>query len=125
MRISDWSSDVCSSDLKLQVFHLLPVDYLGEQVQPKLLHDIFDILDGDPGIPTSVDMEDKRPQLHLSDGNMQHIGAIEPPAHPEIADEPPLFAIGTDLVRDPYTTSDERRSRNEWISRCRARWTRE
>src|SRR3546814_4296825 len=87
MRISDWSSDVCSSDLKLQVFHLLPVDYLGEQVQPKLLHDIFVILDGDPGIPTSVDMEAKRPQLHLSDGNMQHIGAIEPPRSEEHTSE--------------------------------------
>src|SRR3546814_17385738 len=108
MRISDWSSDVCSSDLGLRQ----PFEQFRQQpqqecrVQPRLLIQ-------------HVGSE------HIDDAAATEIDAHEVVEIERRLAEEMLGAIGFELqtrALDRADRSEERRVGKEWGSTCRARW---
>src|SRR3546814_17101475 len=94
MRISDWSSDVCSSDLQSQTLDAR--EQLGERVM-----DSNDI-ERERGITilsknTAIRWLDKRTDIEY------RINIVDTPGHAD--------------------RSDERRVGKECVSKCRSRWT--
>src|SRR3546814_12904123 len=103
MRISDWSSDVCSSDLLRRVFgiEMQRVRVHRQQREP----DVVRFGDGAAG-PVLVDVAD----LEVL----------------EIATDLLAITIGADLsdpVNHAFLRSEERRVWKECVSTCRSRWS--
>src|SRR3546814_15882382 len=102
MRISDWSSDVCSSDLKgIERAHRLRTDLA---------------VDDDVGIVALFAVECVQRSLEESDGDLwTHIDAS-------------IEQFGGDVRRDfrygcEAGRSEERRVGKECVSTCRSRWS--
>src|SRR3546814_21110222 len=97
MRISDWSSDVCSSDLR----HRVVADGAAAPLKESAL-------DGKPGV---VEVQERRHGPHRVAVEKLGVDPVKP--HRVAATR-----IGVALGR-----SEERRVGNEWVSTCRARWS--
>src|SRR3546814_18921467 len=102
MRISDWSSDVCSSDL-------------GDPVCPVLL--VMD--DGRPGIELLRRVEATGKPVN---GRHEHTPQFRLFAWNEIADKHALAANALFDLRQ--VRSEERRGGKECVITCRSRWSR-
>src|SRR3546814_14152605 len=97
MRISDWSSDVCSSDLAEGLGPGLPLNALGlPSTDPMAVMPFFDL--------GRADVADRLPVPP---------GPGEPAAVPNCA----VFCLGEN------TRSAERRVGKECVSTCRSRWS--
>src|SRR3546814_12584902 len=95
MRISDWSSDVCSSDLRqAQAGALQPV---GEALTP---------------LPKAC-------RLRLDHRRRIDRIEVDAPFSHGIADEPVHFR----RADEPHLRSEERRVGKECVSTCRSRWS--
>src|SRR3546814_17530301 len=101
MRISDWSSDVCSSDLKLLAVIGLRVLHCG-LLDPAPL---FRILLTPRSLPALLRLPALPPPLRLDES---HDVSIDCPAS---------------VVDDATARSDERRVGKECVSTCRSRWS--
>src|SRR3546814_12833347 len=100
MRISDWSSDVCSSDLAKH--HLAPPKELARLRAPAVL--------------IGVEPEDAAHDQHGD-------GQIGVPAECELVDEVVHRAPSWSMGRlDALLRSEERRVGKECVSTCRSRW---
>src|SRR3546814_15795347 len=96
MRISDWSSDVCSSDLP---------------------HDVGTILD-EEGVAI-------RAGHHCAQPLMRHLG-VEATARASFGvynDAGDIAALVRGIERVRKIRSEERRVGQEWVSTCRSRWS--
>src|SRR3546814_18972324 len=97
MRISDWSSDVCSSDLELQ-------DLLHDELHRRRIS-----LDGDPhGLETQCLRLRILDAVHSLGGTHRY--------------EVKQRLLGH-LDRVQGIRSEERRVGKEWVSTCRSRWS--
>src|SRR3546814_11524411 len=104
MRISDWSSDVCSSDLTLV---------------PDFARRLASTLDL-PFLPVVTKIRENEPQKGQQNRfhqcrNLDGVFAIDG----EVPDGPVL------LVDDVVDRSEERRVGKECVSTCRSRWSRD
>src|SRR3546814_11299289 len=97
MRISDWSSDVCSSDLNYR--------YAGAQPADK-----FVITNPMPSAVRFADAGDTRPFVSIDGGKQWGL----------LSD---LSISMTDGTRRAAQRSEERRVGKEWVSTCRSRWS--
>src|SRR3546814_5562577 len=113
MRISDWSSDVCSSDLSVIVMSALDVG-AEERGHPELLGDALhsdDLIDGlvhvvdPPLLVVQVDAGDRA-------GVERSLHAWQ---HREVLEEHVLV--------EPAERSEERRVGKACVSTCRSRWS--
>src|SRR3546814_11552132 len=98
MRISDWSSDVCSSDLSFPRTSLLQIE-------------------------AADDLQ--RSRQSLDQGNGTHV-AVPSPIEPVIRAYPGPDATLTDRpcrFRGKVPRSEERRVGKECVSTCRTRWS--
>src|SRR3546814_21087814 len=107
MRISDWSSDVCSSDLAtLQLSHqgfLQRVDVRQSQKDASLLGSAIDI---------HVDL------------HRRHLLLRRPVAGACFAAQTPLgIRVEPDMAYVPYRRSEESSVGKGWWSKCRSRWS--
>src|SRR3546814_18021666 len=93
MRISDWSSDVCSSDL------LLAIDY--SQIELRLMAHFS----GDPRLQAAF-----RDGLDIHQATAAEVFGL------------PLDQVGGDQRRAAKARSEERRVGKECVSTCRSRW---
>src|SRR3546814_18780498 len=98
MRISDWSSDVCSSDLGVPVSHLGHMDQL---------------LDGIPVGEMNTSMTINAPAAWL-------LGLYVAQAEDKGVASTALRGTTQHAV---VTRSEERRVGNEMLSKCRSRWS--
>src|SRR3546814_11803730 len=94
MRISDWSSDVCSSDLKLRSLQLLAHEGIG--------------------LPTTVfgDNPDDTADLLTMLGEPPHVIKLNEGAQGQGV-----------LLTEKRSRSEERRVGKECVSTCRSRWS--
>src|SRR3546814_13246621 len=121
MRISDWSSDVCSSDLPGVRFDDLPkIDLI------LVSHNHYDHMD----IPTLKRLwERDRPKIVTSLGNDAILKANGIPSTAldwgQSVSGAALGGLGDDTVIqcENYERSEERRVGNECVSTCRSRWS--
>src|SRR3546814_14183319 len=106
MRISDWSSDVCSSDLTPQLIYTLH-DVMGEPVWEPLVLTPDDLRNGARTWDSKSDpVELERLERFRQGGG--YYGFDPPqgwPSHPH------------------YARSEERRVGQECVSTCRSRWS--
>src|SRR3546814_15646049 len=128
MRISDWSSDVCSSDLNRGVEHqrrIVADIGIGDDASPRLEPvPVGIILRGDEQCGRAVDdtrrvarvMDALEPEAGVAALNLLAEG--HPVAKVEIGD-----GIEAGLERGE-ARSDERRVGKEGVSTCRSRWSR-
>src|SRR3546814_17901135 len=112
MRISDWSSDVCSSDLR----HFMMVDGIDGRVH------YIDIGRGHatPSVPenATVRIESIRAQASSADRMVDAVARANGGR----------YSVDLHLRHDlqasaSYARSDERRVGKERVSRCRSRWS--
>src|SRR3546814_19974611 len=96
MRISDWSSDVCSSDL-FQLATALDVDLLGA-----VDHDVGPQLVGQQG---------------LEGAEAEHV------VEHDVDDRLLLRRVQVQLLVEDDLSSEERRVGKECVSTCRSRWS--
>src|SRR3546814_16425484 len=94
MRISDWSSDVCSSDLVAGRVQELPV------LDPDLLRGDV-LLEGE----LAAEPVGRAPEEERENGRLLKV------------------ALGRDAIRRGLRRSEERRVGKECVSRCRSRWS--
>src|SRR3546814_11357129 len=95
MRISDWSSDVCSSDLGVERLH---------SRAPTRLESTLDLL--------KLSVPDERPDPGVAD---HHLGGCDP--------SPALLGRHQGLADHSLQRSEERRVGKECVSTCRSRWS--
>src|SRR3546814_18212238 len=120
MRISDWSSDVCSSDLVERVFY--------PEIE-KLLFDFFpgatdalvynhDVFDADYTGDRTEDQAAKNPGVNARYANI---------VHNDLNDNSGRVRWRELLTRNPRnfgrTRAEERRVGKEGVSKCRYRWS--
>src|SRR3546814_13532813 len=100
MRISDWSSDVCSSDLQLHplVCTAFNADFDGDQMA---VH-----------VPLSLEAQLEARVLMMSTNSILHP-----------ANGAPIIVPSQDLVLGLYYRSEARRVGKECVSTCRSRWS--
>src|SRR3546814_14234158 len=101
MRISDWSSDVCSSDLDLLV----------------ILGDRFEIL-----AAASAAMVARIPIAHLHGGELTE-GVIDDAIRHAVTKMSHFHFVASDEYRHRVIRSEERRVGKECVSTCRSRWS--
>src|SRR3546814_11954014 len=110
MRISDWSSDVCSSDLMMGLY---------EPMEGAILFDGTDIRQVDPA--------DLRRNIgYVSQDNYLFFGSVRDNISfgaPHVDDESILRAANVAGVSDFLRRSEERRVGKECVSTCRSRWS--
>src|SRR3546814_15291222 len=109
MRISDWSSDVCSSDLDREDLFLVSVQYV-----PNAKLSI--LVDGDNGL----NIQDcaaisRHVGFHLEEENI-----IEAAYNIEVSSPGIEFPLVLDRQ---FMRSEERRVGKECVSTCRSRWS--
>ena len=88
--------DVGAQEGELEVLHRLPVDDMGDEVEPELGDDLLDVLDGELGIPAGIDMHDQRAQAPF-DGLGGEVGGIDTTGEADDAIVFLALAIGLDL----------------------------
>src|SRR3546814_20464395 len=108
MRISDWSSDVCSSDLSSAVHSYLTIAGSADLVVAAY--------DAEGAIDIEGTKLAKRILDNLVTTNDYTVGYSDKPTLPAIADELRYMT----LLRG---RSDERRVGKECVSTCRSRWS--
>src|SRR3546814_11827145 len=116
MRISDWSSDVCSSDLASTTFY--PPFILS-----RLLSSIDSLSGGRAGWNIVTTSEASAAQNHNYDELPSHADRYE--MADEFVDVAEALWSAWDrdaLVRDTANRSEERRVGKECVSTCRSRW---
>src|SRR3546814_13221739 len=112
MRISDWSSDVCSSDLRAAGVGDLRDLVAGLQVDPQRHHHPYVLADGDLlpvdqiGAGTRHPRETGHDGVRLITGCQRHV--------------PRILAGRADIALD---RSEERRVGKEFVSTCSSRWS--
>src|SRR3546814_13956414 len=109
MRISDWSSDVCSSDLTAEV-RLVPArdeTAAPAPVWPRKVGVRYEIDEWDGSLVALTDRDDAFDMqlLRLDPEDFRTLGALVPPR----ADTPII--------------SDERRVGHAWVRQCCPRWS--
>src|SRR3546814_16691601 len=115
MRISDWSSDVCSSDLRRLG---IVVDGTATVEAPKI-----------GLIPKALD-DDGRALSHRVEKGALRLGAVILPRHRWCVPFEPTTKLRRERTQhDPPLTirsggTETRRAGNRWLSRCRPRWSR-
>src|SRR3546814_17460879 len=103
MRISDWSSDVCSSDLLFAVFEQM----LSAKVESAIAAGSYDL-----GLET------------LTADSFTATGSEPIYVHPATGAETRLVTIAMQQRNQPVSLrSEERRVGKEWASTCRSRWS--
>src|SRR3546814_20708296 len=105
MRISDWSSDVCSSDLAGNLAHITP----GLELQSTIILSVSGLL------PRTRFDTIALPSLSFST-----------PMRCDVASSITLTwapRIDSRLSRSGLERSEERRVGKEWVSTCRFRWS--
>src|SRR3546814_12931430 len=105
MRISDWSSDVCSSDLKLVGGGLIDLEFLIHVTQ--FTHDA--------GFA---------PRLDEALADLVALGLLPPElikAHELLTRYLVVSRLAAPGAQEP--TSEERRVGEEWVSTCKSRWS--
>src|SRR3546814_20347462 len=107
MRISDWSSDVCSSDLGRSRARRAPADVLGPPGNT----------DHELAAPSALAMAQAVTSMPLPRGRLECAADVRVRA-------PPLAVRAADLVRAD-DRSEERRVGEECVSPCRSRWWRD
>src|SRR3546814_13334931 len=103
MRISDWSSDVCSSDLVGEVFSECAIGAAADARQH----------DDDPDNAEQTERADRRVRCR------NHAEDFIPVAHEECA----LPALAVPAPDKLDCRSEERRVGKECVSTCRSRWS--
>src|SRR3546814_4432172 len=103
MRISDWSSDVCSSDLCLRV---LVAQIVGEDV----LVDVAQLIPHRPASRAADLLHDRHRAILGEDLGEQALGAL-------------VTADQRSGARQALARSEERRVGTECVSTCRSRWS--
>src|SRR3546814_15559701 len=115
MRISDWSSDVCSSDLveeaKSLATELETVE--GMQFDRGYLSPYFVTNAEKP----KVELED--PYILIHEKKLSNLQALIPLLEQVVQSGRPLIIIAEDVEG----RSEERRAGTECVSTCRSRWT--
>src|SRR3546814_18263866 len=101
MRISDWSSDVCSSDLKGAQIALGSEDFKAAMAAMARLRQPVDAFFDE----VTVNADDKA----LRENRLQLLSAIG--------------ATLAEVADFSKIRSEERRVGNEWVSPCRSRWS--
>ena len=90
---------------ELQTAHLFPVHHVGEQLDPALLHDLFDVVDGNLAVPAGVDVYGEDAEVSLCHLQRQ-IARVDAATEPE--DAVVLLAgtivahLGHDGVEHPF-----------------------
>src|SRR3546814_13106676 len=110
MRISDWSSDVCSPDLAHTVAEVLP----GTSVKKVLVTAVGDLLKFPKGAIVNFMLRHVKKQLpaYKIAGAIGFREALDLGAKKACPD----VSVGLDR-------SEERRVGKEWVSTCRSRWS--
>src|SRR3546814_21011121 len=110
MRISDWSSDVCSSDLVGQDDQRVGFDQVGDQGSQRVVVAKTDFV-GDDGVVLVDDRYHAQVQQRVEGGT-----GVQVPA--------PVGEVfmGEQNLRRSYR-SEERRVGTECVSTCRSRWS--
>src|SRR3546814_17646762 len=122
MRISDWSSDVCSSDLKMALLCALRgniILYNGEELGLGQVEIPFELVK-DP------EARKNWPLTLSRDGARTPLPWAAEAAHAGFSDTHPWLPLGADhaaLALDRQERSEERRGGEECVSTCRARWS--
>src|SRR3546814_14314488 len=104
MRISDWSSDVCSSDLTLPKSHKVPFDVVNRLLTKKEIGDVIDTVYRHTGQKETVLFADAIMAL-----GFRHACSAG-------------ISFGKDDMVIP-PRSEERRVGKECVSTCRSRWS--
>src|SRR3546814_17382082 len=105
MRISDWSSDVCSSDLAMRAG---ATDFLSKPIAPdRLLAALHS------AVSTSSDTGELRPLTEKMPA---------PLAFEEIVGSAPQFRAALAIDAKAARRSDERSAGKEWVRKVRCRW---
>src|SRR3546814_17123030 len=99
MRISDWSSDVCSSDLHLTLCYLPPADQVSRAERALLERDV------------PQQGRDWRQELRAFTAETDRVLDLLSAFVPEIR-----------ALDDAETSSEARRVGKECVSTCRSRW---
>src|SRR3546814_18696355 len=106
MRISDWSSDVCSSDLTKGIIHMQRATSIWRRFLRLLPLVVYLLLSQAQGVP------------------------LHPGSSPETMLQPDSLSFSSDSSRaeqfypDNSPRSEERRVGKEWVSTGRCRWLR-
>src|SRR3546814_17834970 len=139
MRISDWSSDVCSSDLPFLFVPINAIAYVGlaqtKTAQASSLLNVFRNLGGTFGISVSQTLLAGYQQVHQS-YLVERLNPLDPNytqwlgnAQGVFGDAMTPLAVLYQQVQRQETMlaflavrSEERREGKEWGSKCRTRW---
>src|SRR3546814_16581234 len=126
MRISDWSSDVCSSDLNYDSFTYNLVQYFGE-----LGEDVRVLRNDQTTVAEIAAMQPERicvspgpcspAEAGISIELIQHFAGKLPILGVCLGHQAIGTAFGGDLVR--ATRTEERRGGKECVSTCKTRWS--
>src|SRR3546814_11608873 len=106
MRISDWSSDVCSSDLRLGANEVVPGVSLFEQLRPFLLQHRAELI-----------AEHREESGEIEFG--MDIGVL----HVETAGDALPHRLDGEVHHVAFPRSEERRVGKECVSTCSSRWS--
>src|SRR3546814_18111066 len=111
MRISDWSSDVCSSDLPAEIGNLL------ESLPPAKRQVVWGLVDAEDDGEVLVHVGDEVRESLLADMDADEIvAAVEDLDIDDLADL-------VDDLPDTVIRSEERREGKECVSTCRSGWS--
>src|SRR3546814_16950469 len=118
MRISDWSSDVCSSDLGWRRFSARPA--CGRAIRPKSPS----FVETPPELEQRVALDDiNRADVEILQRELAVAGADEATdLEAEMFEHLAYLAILAFGQRHLAPSSEERRVGNEGVSTCRSRW---
>src|SRR3546814_13383916 len=97
MRISDWSSDVCSSDLRLSGAYLALTTLSFAEILRLVIYNSIEFTRGDQGLTVPSLLDDRVAYYYL-------------------------FLVALALVVGLIYRSEERRVGKECVSTCRSRW---
>src|SRR3546814_14713387 len=118
MRISDWSSDVCSSELKIESRTALACIGIGASTGG--IHALGQLLDGmGAGLGVPILLTQHLPPSFMPYFAMQ-LGRMTP-MRVKVAEEADIL-LANHIYIAPGERSEERRVGKECVSTCRSRW---
>src|SRR3546814_19033727 len=117
MRISDWSSDVCSSDLGISSRAVQLVDLARNDLQPAIPILGFDSERLTPKVSVRPHAHGLRLQCY------REIIAWSPHTKKRDRGAKPGPRAGLEAAEGMLGRSEERRVGKEWVSTCRSRWS--